>query len=163
MNERIKQIREYLGMSRAEFGEQIGVSGDVINNLERGRVEIKEDRIKLICSVFGVDEEWLRYEKGDMFHSINDDYAKISLDIDKHDPKARQAIIDYWNLSEDDKELFWKFTERFLKGADKYSNEKAFKVKIASRNGQFQEIPISESQLECIMNLPDVDDIDDLK
>lgn len=115
MNERIKQIREYLGMSRAEFGEKLGVSGDVINNLERGRVEIKEDRIRLICSVFGVDEDWLRYEKGNMFHSINGDYTKISVEIDKHDPKARQAIIDYWNLSEDDKELFWKFAERFLK------------------------------------------------
>lgn len=115
MNERIKQIREYLGMSRVEFGERLGVSGDVINNLERGRVEIKEDRIKLICSVFGIDEDWLRYERGDMFHSIGGDYTKISVEIDKHDPKARQAIIDYWNLSENDKELFWKFVERFLK------------------------------------------------
>lgn len=115
MNERIKQVREYLGMSRVEFGERLGVSGDVINNLERGRVEIKEDRIKLICSIFGVDEDWLKHEKGDMFHSIGGDYVKISADIDKNDPKARQAIIDYWYLSEDDKKLWWSWVERFLK------------------------------------------------
>lgn len=66
MNERIKELREYLGMSRAAFGENLGISGDVVNNLERGRVEIKEDRIKLICSVFNVDENWLRYGKGEM-------------------------------------------------------------------------------------------------
>lgn len=115
MNERIKELREYLGMSRAVFGERLGISGDVVNNLERGRVEIKEDRIKLICSIFGVDENWLRYGKGDKFQSINGDYTKISVEIDKHDPKARQAIINYWNLSEDDKELFWKFAEKFLR------------------------------------------------
>lgn len=67
MNERIKELREYLGLSRAAFGEQLGVSGDVINNLERGRVEIKEDRIKLICSVFNVNEHWLRTGEGDPY------------------------------------------------------------------------------------------------
>lgn len=116
LHQRIKYLRkDIFDMTQDEFGEKIGVSRDVVNNLERGRVDIKDDRIKLICSVFGIDENWLRYEKGEIFHSINGDYTKISVEIDKHDPKARQAIIDYWNLSEDDKELFWKFAERFLK------------------------------------------------
>lgn len=52
MNERIKLLRESLELSRAAFGKKLGISGDVVNNLERGRVEIKDDRIKLICSVF---------------------------------------------------------------------------------------------------------------
>lgn len=65
MNKRIKIIRESLDMSRAAFGEKLGISGDVVNNLERGRVEIKDDRIKLICSIFDVDEEWLRTGNGE--------------------------------------------------------------------------------------------------
>lgn len=60
MNERIRLLREKKGLSRAAFGERIGVSGDVINNLERGRVEVKEHIIKLISTEFGVTEEWLR-------------------------------------------------------------------------------------------------------
>lgn len=114
MNNRIKELREHLGLSRSSFGEQLGISGDVVNNLERGRVEIKDDRIKLICSIFNVNEEWLRTGKGQKFNIINDDYTKISAEIDKRDKKARQAIIDYWNLSEQDKELFWKFMDRFV-------------------------------------------------
>lgn len=60
MNERIRFLREKIGLSRAAFGERIGVSGDVINNLERGRVEVKEHIIKLISSEYGISEEWLR-------------------------------------------------------------------------------------------------------
>lgn len=60
MNERIRFIREDKGLSRAAFGQRIGVSGDVINNLERGRVDIKEHIVKLICSEFNVNEKWLR-------------------------------------------------------------------------------------------------------
>ena len=52
MNERIRLLREKKGLSRAAFGERIGVSGDVINNLERGRVEVKEHIIKLIYQPF---------------------------------------------------------------------------------------------------------------
>lgn len=66
MNERIRCLREELGLSRAAFGQRIGVSGDVINNLERGRVEIKEPMIKLICSEFSINEDWLRAGIGEM-------------------------------------------------------------------------------------------------
>lgn len=67
MNERIRHLRETLNLSRASFGQRIGVSGDVINNLERGRVEIKESMVKLICTVFNVREEWLRAGEGEMY------------------------------------------------------------------------------------------------
>ena len=50
MNERIRLLREDKALSRAAFGEKLGVSGDVINNLERGRVEPKDHIIKLICA-----------------------------------------------------------------------------------------------------------------
>lgn len=66
MNTRIRKIREELGDSREKFGAKIGLSGDVINNLERGRIEIKEDRIKLICSTFDVSETWLKTGEGEM-------------------------------------------------------------------------------------------------
>lgn len=67
LNKRIRTIREYLKLSRAVFGQRIGVSGDVINNLERGRVEPKESMIKLICTEFGVNEGYLRHGTKPMF------------------------------------------------------------------------------------------------
>ena len=101
MNERIKQIREYLEMSRSEFGKKLGVSGDVVNNLERGRVEIKEDRIKLVCSVFGVDESWLRTGNGEMYQSST----------------KNQEISDFLNdvMELDDKKFKKRFIESFAR------------------------------------------------
>ena len=43
MNERIRCLREELGLSRAAFGQRIGVSGDVINNLESCRNAGKQE------------------------------------------------------------------------------------------------------------------------
>ncbi len=67
MNERLRLLREKIGISRAVFGQRIGVSGDVINNLERGRVKIKEYLLELVCLKFSVNEEWLRSGRGEMF------------------------------------------------------------------------------------------------
>lgn len=73
MYKRIEEIRKYHKLSRAGFGERLGVSGDVINNLERGRVEIKEHILKLICMEYGVNEDWLRYGEGEMLRPISRD------------------------------------------------------------------------------------------
>ena len=83
MNESIKEIRESLHLSRAEFGKILGVSGDVINNLERGRVEVTDEKIKLICSVLQINERWLRSGEGDMKLALtkNQEIAQFLNDV----------------------------------------------------------------------------------
>lgn len=54
-------------MSMAEFGSKLDVSRDVINNLERGRVNIQPHMIKLICMTFGVSEAWLNGDNVPMY------------------------------------------------------------------------------------------------
>lgn len=119
MHERIKELRkEYLKLSQTEFGDKLGVSRSVINNIERNvlaRPDQKLSLIKLMCKEFNVREEWLREGTGDMFESINLDFGKICSKIGTGDPKAKAAIMKYYELSPEDKELFWKFAERFMK------------------------------------------------
>lgn len=121
MNERIRYIRETLNLSRASFGQRLGVSGDVINNLERGRVEIKEPMVKLICTIFGVREEWLRTGEGEMYSSAElfslDRFVaergatELELAIVKAyfelDPAIRQAVLEHFRarLTADPDEL----------------------------------------------------------
>ena len=38
METRVKEVRKHLGMTQTEFGDALGVSRDVINSYERGRV-----------------------------------------------------------------------------------------------------------------------------
>ncbi|HIT54368.1 MAG TPA: helix-turn-helix transcriptional regulator [Candidatus Fimivicinus intestinavium] len=67
MKDRIKAVRLALKLSQREFGERLGVSRDVISNLEYGRVQPKELLLRHICELYGVREEWLLHGEGPMF------------------------------------------------------------------------------------------------
>lgn len=94
MINRIKAIREALNMSQREFGEKLGVSRDVISNIEYGRVQPKELLIKHICQIYKVNEQWLQNGEGDMFNCNIDENNKIeeALDIFK---TLRPEFQDY--------------------------------------------------------------------
>lgn len=108
MNKRIRELRENEGLTRAAFGEPLGVSSDVINNLERGRVEAKDSIVKLICAKYNVREEWLRTGQGSMYNVPDtfslDKYAKDhgATDLDLRvakvyfslDPEIRKMILE---------------------------------------------------------------------
>ncbi len=77
MFNRIKAVREALGLSQREFGERLGVSRDVISNLEYDRVKPRELQLRHICQLFGVNEHWLMTGQGEMFDGSPVDAAKL--------------------------------------------------------------------------------------
>ena len=119
MNERIALLRKNKGMTRASFGEKLGVSGDVINNIERGRVEIKEQIILLICKVFDVNETWLRTGEGDMFVPLDreSEIAKLTVDLlsEESDSFKSRLISALSRLSEEQWELLAEIAENITK------------------------------------------------
>ena len=66
-NERIKNLRKSTKLSQTEFGKRLGVSRDVIANLELGRAELPETLLKLMCNEFGASRIWLETGDGEMF------------------------------------------------------------------------------------------------
>ena len=73
---RIKDVRRKVGLSQADFGARLGVSRDVISNIETDRLKNpgqKESLYRLICREYGVDEHWLRTGDGDMFMPLDRD------------------------------------------------------------------------------------------
>lgn len=81
MHERIKDLRKnHLRLSQTAFGEKLGVSRSVINNIELNvlaRPEQKLSLLKLICKEFSVSEEWLMNGTGDMFASNEAEYSTL--------------------------------------------------------------------------------------
>ena len=118
MNTRIEEIRKYNKLSRAAFGERIGVSGDVINNLERGRVELKDHIFKLICMEFNVNEEWLRTGEGEMFIPVSrdDEIAKFTADLLKEEPDSfkNRLVSTLAKMSEEEWEMLEKKMREIL-------------------------------------------------
>ena len=117
MNERIRILRTDKKLSQSAFGERLGCSRDMVNNLERGRVEIKDHIIKLICTEYGVSEDWLRYGKEPMYIEPNvfslDDFCK------QHEatPQELEAIKAYFELPPDIRKYLIKhFSSRLSPG-----------------------------------------------
>lgn len=73
MNERLRHVRKLLRLTQAEFGEKIGVSGDTISAIEKGKNNLTERNIALICERFNVNESWLRNGIGETFREETED------------------------------------------------------------------------------------------
>lgn len=110
MNERVKELRKHLGLSGEKFGERIGVQRNAISRIETGKNGLTEANIKSICREFNVNEDWLRYGKGDMFNEL----SKISLDelMADADPLDLAIMKAYFSL---DKDIRKKALEHFQK------------------------------------------------
>lgn len=115
--ERLKKIRISLKMKQGDFAKEIKTTQGHVSDIENKRKGVSDRVIEIICLKYGIREDWLRFGTGEMYeYTDTDDYSEISTLIGEKDRKAKQAIIDYWKLSEDDKKLFWNFVERFFKG-----------------------------------------------
>lgn len=66
LKERIKTVRKHYKLNQIEFGKKLGVSRDVISNIEQGRVEAKDLIINHICDIYAINKNWLLYGKGNM-------------------------------------------------------------------------------------------------
>ena len=100
-------------MTMETFGKEVGVSRDVINNIERNRLanfEQKLPLLKLIALKFGIREEWLLTGKEPMreiprffsFDKFFEEQGATSLE--------KELIKAFFRLS---KETRWAVTENF--------------------------------------------------
>ncbi|RZT02932.1 helix-turn-helix protein [Cuneatibacter caecimuris] len=120
IHERIKLLRNNMGMSQSEFGKMLGTTRDVIGNIEYNRLkrpEQKEPIYNLICEKLKVNERWLRYGEGEMFidHLPTDEIGDIISEVieNKNDSFYKiilEAMKYYYELDEKSKQVIRKYT-----------------------------------------------------
>jgi transcriptional regulator with XRE-family HTH domain len=87
MGERIKYLRESIGMTQDELGEKIGVQKSAIVKYEKGKVEnIKRSAIKTMAEIFNVSPCYLMG-----FDEDEDEIKTISKQV-----ALLQAVQDQW-------------------------------------------------------------------
>lgn len=77
MNTRITYLRKSLQLSQEEFSEQIGITRSLLSHMELNKSPIAERTIIAICSKFNVNEEWLRFGKGEIFNIVDKQYEEF--------------------------------------------------------------------------------------
>ena len=119
MHERIKELRKYLGLTQAEFGEKIAMRQTGVAWLESGDRKITDRVIRTICAVFGVDEIWLRTGDGEMFRepTIDEQIAGFVGDVlsDKGDEFQKRVMRILASLGPEG----WKALSDFLDAVEK--------------------------------------------
>lgn len=115
MRDRIIGIRKEHHLSQEAFAERLNLSRNFINQFENGNKNMSDRTIRDICNEFSLNEEWLRTGKGKKEKDIDINFSDLCAAIAVHDKKARDAITKYYQLTPEDKKLFWDFMERFMK------------------------------------------------
>ena len=112
---RIKILRkDYLKLSQTEFGERLGVTRSVINNIERELVDLKEHMLKLICQTFNVNEDWLRYGNEPIFKEQSLDLVKQIVDEYKLDKIDEIILINFLKLNPEERKSVISIGQKLL-------------------------------------------------
>lgn len=127
MQDRIKELRKYKGMTQAEFGECIGVRGNTITTYENGTRTPSEAVLLSICRVFGVNEQWLRTGEGEMFKpkSRNEELFEFAAKVAEGDPGSIQAqlLAVMSRLTDEQWEVLAQVAREFVKETKKADPE----------------------------------------
>lgn len=115
LNERVREARNALGLSQTEFGARIGVSIDVIKNIENNRTNPSNLLLNHMCEIHHVNREWLETGEGDMFEpsTQQDETAKLIESV-SDSPAMRSLLATWAQLDPVYKEAFEKFAADYV-------------------------------------------------
>ncbi len=76
---RLKELRRILSLNQTDFAKQLGITQTAYSMIESGARPFSDKHVKHICSVFGVNEKWLRTGEGETF--LQSPYEKDFMQI----------------------------------------------------------------------------------
>jgi transcriptional regulator with XRE-family HTH domain len=97
VNRRIKQVREALRLSQVQFSRVLSLSSGYLAGVELGKRKANDRIIKLICSSFKTNGQWLRTGEGAMFDQEPSLLRLVSL-YRELEPRFQQYILKQIDL-----------------------------------------------------------------
>jgi transcriptional regulator with XRE-family HTH domain len=102
LNARIREIRETLRLSQVQFARVISLSPGYLAGMELGDRKVNDRFVKLVCSSFNINENWLRDGKGEMFLENRDEeftrlaalYRDLTPQYKKYVLKQIELLLD---------------------------------------------------------------------
>lgn len=115
INDRIKELRQTLGLNQTAFAAKINQSPASVSMYESGVRVPKAPIVALICATFGVSRSWLENGIGDMYMPNGtepDDEAmqQISKILSGNDYTARATLLALANMPPD----FWRLVREMV-------------------------------------------------
>lgn len=114
LKERIKKLRNHLGLTQQKFADRLGLKRQTIAAYEIGNIEPSDSTQLLICKEFGINEDWLRKGTGPMEKALNPDdrYAHNLAKLANIDD---ETIMNWVNMIAETNPAMLKEIEEFMK------------------------------------------------
>lgn len=123
MEERLKLLRKELNKNQKEFAESLGLGQSTWAMIEVGKRELNERHIKLICSIYKINEKWLRTGEGKMYNKEDNHFSRYVAEITKgNDDFIKNFIEIYMELDDNSKKVL---KDVALKMAAKYAKRES--------------------------------------
>ena len=113
-NERVKAVRQALGLSQQEFGSRIGIKISAMSYLESGKSRLTESNAILICKEFNVSRNWLLNGTGEMFLPESSDSLDALAEQYDLTPLEREIFENYCKLSKAQRLAFWDVMQKIV-------------------------------------------------
>lgn len=97
MNQRMKMVREALGMSQANFAESADIGLGVIKNIDSNRTEPNDHFYNVLCARYNINRTWLETGEGEMFVEMSraEKIGRFVADVLADEPDSfRRKLID---------------------------------------------------------------------
>lgn len=97
MNQRMKMVRETLGMSQANFAESADIGLGVIKNIDSNRTEPNDHFYNVLCARYNINRAWLETGEGEMFVEMSraEKIGRFVADVLEDEPDSfRRKLID---------------------------------------------------------------------
>lgn len=113
MNERIKQLREALGLTQKDFGERLGISGSGVSAIEAGSRSVTDKHILLLESSLHINPDWLRTGEGEMF--VKSDSSLVAQLAKEYglDGAAQTLLSTFLGLESGSRDVIIRFMKDF--------------------------------------------------
>ncbi len=115
INERVRVLRNALGLSGENFGAKLGITRMAISKIENSKTGVTKANIMAICHTFNVNEEWLLTGKGEIFSPEPSNKVEELKELYSLTDFQTDIIKAYLNLSPDEKAVIDKFLKSCIK------------------------------------------------
>lgn len=117
MNKRIEKVLNESKLKKYEFAQRLNIAPSYIPKLLSGKSSPSDRLIEDICQKFNVNEDWLRYNKGDMRSVPEDERAAyVSYLLENVDDPVANLIASimktYLECDEKDKMVLRNFVDK---------------------------------------------------
>lgn len=74
IGKRIKNIRENMNMTKESFAKQLGISGQYLGMVERGKSYLSIEKLKILCDITNLSADYILFGKD---NNIKNDTKEI--------------------------------------------------------------------------------------